>query len=239
MFVERGEECGREAEAVHRDGLGSGELAAADLGGVDGGALDDAAQAAVGGDVADAARDAAVLGERAVEPVANHGERRGFLSRRRERAEEAGELLKGVAAEKVVGADDGEGLADGVACAPDGVAGAPRFLAPGGRREAGGQGVDRLENEVHGDALGVLGGDLLAEGLLEVAADHEDDAAEAGLGGIVHGVVEDGFTGRADRVELLEAAVAGAHACGEDEKGGSHEVPTKTTRGAECNAGLG
>ncbi|MBN8634679.1 MAG: hypothetical protein J0M07_05100 [Anaerolineae bacterium] len=41
-------------------------------------------------------------------------------------------------------------------------------------------------------------------------------AAEAGAEGVEHGVVEDGFAGGTDGIDLLEAAVAGAHAGGED-----------------------
>jgi len=48
-------------------------------------------------------------------------------------------------------------------------------------------------------------------------ADNEDDFAETGAEGVEDGIVEDGFAAGADGVDLFEAAVAAAHAGGEDE----------------------
>ena len=112
------------------------------------------------------------------------------------------------------------------------MAGAPGFLATGRGRETLGQGVERLEDVVHGDAAGVLGADLGAEDLLEVAADDEYHAAEAGPQGVEHGVVEDGFVRGSDGVDLLETAVARTHAGGEDEERGMHRSEQRPTGGA-------
>ena len=71
-----------------------------------------------------------------------------------------------------------------------------------------GEGVECLKNGVDADAAGVFRGDLRGEGVGEVAADDEDDAAEAGADGVEDGVVEDGLAAGADGVELLEPAVA-------------------------------
>jgi len=110
------------------------------------------------------------------------------------------------------------------------MAGPPGFFAPDGRREAVGQAVERLEDVIHGDAAGVLGADLGAEDFLEVAPDDEHHAAEPGAEGVVHRVVEDGFAGGADGIDLLEAAVARTHAGGEDEKRGMHRQRGEANR---------
>ena len=54
---------------------------------------------------------------------------------------------------------------------------------------------------------------FLAEIFLEVLANYEYHFTEAGLKGVVNRVIHDGFTVGAQRVELLETAVAATHAC--------------------------
>ncbi len=54
----------------------------------------------------------------------------------------------------------------------------------------------------------------------DVLADDEDELAEAGAKSVEDGVVDDGFAGGADGVDLLEAAVAAAHAGSENKKCG-------------------
>ena len=62
--------------------------------------------------------------------------------------------------------------------------------------------------------------DAVAEFGFAFAADDEDDAGEAGGEGVEDGVVEERFAGGAHAVGLFGfAAVAGGHACGEDEEG--------------------
>ena len=68
---------------------------------------------------------------------------------------EDGEAVEGIGAVKIVGVDDGEVFFHRLARAPDGVARAPGFLAVGGRREAGRERVEGLENVVDGDLAGV------------------------------------------------------------------------------------
>ena len=58
--------------------------------------------------------------------------------------------------------------------------------------------------------------------LEEVLADDIDDAAETGLHGVINGIIDDGLAIGAQAVHLLEAAIAAAHACGEDEKSRFH-----------------
>jgi hypothetical protein len=53
---------------------------------------------------------------------------------------------------------------------------------------------------------------LIAEFLLEVLSDDENDFAEAGLNGIIDGIIHDGFPVRAQPVELLKPTITAAHA---------------------------
>jgi len=67
---------------------------------------------------------------------------------------------------------------------------------------------------------GRTGASDFLERLLEVAADDEDELAEPGAQRVVNRVVNDGFAGGADRINLFESAVSAAHAGGENEKCG-------------------
>ena len=131
-----------------------------------------------------------------------------------------GEFREGVAAVEVVGIDHGEGLVDRLLGGEHGVGGAPRFHAALGNVEAGGQVVERLEGVFDRDMFVEAAADLRLEFLLEVAADDEDDLAEAGALGVEHRVVEHRLAVRAHGIDLFESAVAAAHAGGEDEEGG-------------------
>ena len=169
-----------------------------------------------------------VLGEGVPEVVGDHAVERGKgLSRPVGRplvvlgsGEEGGGLLVGVGAVEVVGVDDREGLAHDPAGGADGVGGSPGLAPALGGGEALREVVEALEGEGGFGFSLELGEDLGAEVVLEVLADDEDDLAEAGADGVVDGVVEDGLAVGAHGVELLEAAVAAAHAGGEDEEGG-------------------
>ena len=88
----------------------------------------------------------------------------------------------------------------------------PGFGAVGRTGVAFGELVDGLEHNFDGHYAFIFLEHLLAEVCLEVFADDEYDFAEAGLDGIVYRVVHDGFTVGAEAVELLQAAIAAAHA---------------------------
>ena len=62
--------------------------------------------------------------------------------------------------------------------------------------------------------------DAFAEGLLDVAADQENDVAETGVERIINRVVDDQLAVRSDGIGLLEAAVPASDAAGEDDEGG-------------------
>ena len=90
---------------------------------------------------------------------------------------------------------------------------APGLFATFWDGEAFWQGVESLETELAGDVAFVLGEYLLAELLLEVAADYPYYLAEAGLDGVVDAVVHNALSLGTEGVELFETAVTAAHAC--------------------------
>ena len=233
LIFEQRKEGGGEGPAVHGDdGVGGendrGAVGPRDAGatgrvGLEGGLLLDAGEPAGGVNLTDAAGDGAVLGECVSETEADHRE---FGYAWVGDIEELGEAAEGVSAVEIVGVDDGEGAVHDATGAPDGVAGAPGFHAVRRRSEAGWEVVGLLKGVADFEAGvgGVARADAGAEGFLEVTADDEDDLGKAGLAGVVNGVVEDGLAAGAERVHLLEAAVAAAQAGGEDDESGGHRM---------------
>ena len=96
--------------------------------------------------------------------------------------------------------------------------GAPRLDPSLGHGERRGQVVEPLEGVDHVRALFPASADDLAEVLLDVLADHEDDPPEPGRERRADAVVEDELAARTHGVHLLEAAVAAAHARREDDE---------------------
>ena len=70
----------------------------------------------------------------------------------------------------------------------------------------------------------ILAEHLVAEVLLEVFADDEDQFAKTGVDGVVDGVVHDGFAVGAETVKLFQAAVTAAHTCCEEKECRFHSV---------------
>ena len=97
--------------------------------------------------------------------------------------------------------------------------GAPGFLALGIEGEFRGDLVQFLSHEdelqrstVDAFDIGILFGYQGLHVLEEVFADYVHNLSEAGLYGIVYGIIDNGFTGGAEAVHLLESAIAAAHA---------------------------
>ena len=231
LVFEKWKKGGGEGPAVHRDNGVGGECNNGAVGprnagaatgiGLEGGLLLDAGEPAGGVNLADAAGDGTMLRERVAEAEADHGE---FGGARVGDIEELGEAAEGVGSVEIIGVDDGEGAVHDAAGAPDGMAGAPGFFATEGWAEARWEVVGLLEGVADFEAGvgGVPRADAGAEGVLEVAADDEDDLGKAGLTGVTDGIVQDGLTLGTERVHLLKAAVAGAQAGGEDDESGGH-----------------
>ena len=91
------------------------------------------------------------------------------------------------------------------------------LLRSAGACEAFGKSVGRLEHNLNGDVALIFGKNLVAEILLEVLADYEYHLAESGVNSVVNRVVHDCLAVGTETVELLEAAIARAHACGQYE----------------------
>ena len=216
------------AEEVHGDDLVTGEgdgvfwvfaVFGTGVGAEDFGHFGDGGELCVGVGGADSSRDAAEVGEGIFQVETDH-RIVGFAVVRTRLDEVGGDFFEGIAAVEVVGIDHEEGFGDDGLGGENGVGGAPGFGAAFGNGEGGGEVVEVLEGVFDVDSVGKAGADLVAELGFEIAADDEDDFAEASADGIEDGVVEDDFTGGAHGVELFEAAVTAAHACGKDEEGG-------------------
>ena len=170
---------------------------------------------------ADAARDGPAFAQRIAHAEAYHSiSARAALG---QGGEEAPHHLERVAPVEVVAIDYRKRLVDDAGAHQYGVVRAPRLGAPLRAGEALGQGVERLEHQLAGDVPLVLGDDFLAEVPLEVLADDKHQLAEAGVDGVVDGVVHDGLAVRTQSVQLLQSAVAASHAGGEEEKSRFHD----------------
>jgi hypothetical protein len=238
-LVEHRKQGGGESPHVHRDDLVAGEgllgavrapVDRALAAGVDLGAFGDGREHAVGAGAADAAGHMAMLGKGVAQDEADHAEVRHKVARSCGPRQPLGQQAIADAPIEVVGIDHREGLADCVLGHQDRVAGAPRLGAVRRQREAGRQGIPLLEGVGDGDTPREATADGLAEGGFEVAADDEDDLAEAAADRVEHRVVDDQFATGADRLKLLQAAIAAADAGRQHHQGWLHD----TSRGEKC-----
>jgi len=156
--------------------------------------------------------DGAVFGEGIAQDIADHGEGRGGTVF----AQEAGHSVEGVGAVVVVGIDDGEGLLYRGAGYQHGVGGAPGFFAEFGIDARRHKAVFFLEHVCYRNAAFEAIADFFFKRGFDVFANNKDYFAEAGADGVVDGILYDGFLVGAYAVYLLEAAIAAAHAGGED-----------------------
>ena len=122
------------------------------------------------------------------------------------------ERAKAFGAVEIVGVDGCERLVDFFFRGEDGLGCTPGLGATGRQGESSGERVEFLEGELDGDAALKAAADGVAEGLFDVFADDENDFAETGAQGVVDGVVHDGLAAGTDRIDLLQSAIAAAHA---------------------------
>src|SRR5260370_39649294 len=115
---------------------------------------------------------------------------------------------------KIVGVDDRKGLVDRVGGHQNCVQCAPWPGSAGRNGKPLRKFVEFLKSVFDPDMSFKPRTDGLLESLLNVLADNEHDLTESGAQCVVDRIVEDGFTTRADRINLLEAAVAVAQASG-------------------------
>src|SRR4051794_1299483 len=60
--------------------------------------------------------------------------------------------------------------------------------------------------------------EVFADRRLQLRACEDDDSTEAGPDGIIDGIIDDDFSVRSDRIDLLKSTVAAADARGQNEK---------------------
>lgn len=123
---------------------------------------------------------------------------------------------------KIISIDDGERFTDGIGGHKDRVRGAPGF---GPARRHGApcwQFVEFLKDIFHRDSSFKPRAHELLELRGDLLTDNEHKSAKSGAQGIVDRIVNYGFTTRADGINLLQAAVTGAHSGGEDKQSRFH-----------------
>ena len=166
-------------------------------------------QHAVGAGHADAAGDRAVFREGVAELETAHGV---VLGRGIRPGQVVGDQLIGLAPIKVIGIDGGKRLLDQVFRHQDGVSGAPGFGPAFGDLVAADPGGHVLETVFDRDLAGEFVADRFLEQLLEIAADDKHHLAKTGADGVIDRIFENDLAIRTDRIDLLEAAIAAAHA---------------------------
>ena len=218
----------RKAPQVHRNDRVRGQIVpglAAILGVMDAavvrlnaGALGHADQVAVLVRYTDTAAHAAVGADRVAQQKAHHAPRIAVAVGMA--AQVIVHQLKALRAIVVVGVDDRKRrIADGLLGGQNRVGGAPGLHAALGHGKAFGQavqllvGIAHLKPGFHGS--GTHGG---LERLLNLMLDDEHNGLKPGAAGIVQAVVDDGFPAGADRVDLLQPAVAAAHTGSHNDK---------------------
>ena len=171
-----------------------------------------------------AARNGTAVGERIAHAETYHGI---FASRAFGKfAKEFAHHLEGVAIVEVVAVEHGKGFFNHVLTHHNGVVRTPGLRATLGAGEAFGQRIEGLEHEFARNVAFVLRKHLVAKFLFKVLTDYEHKFAEAGVNGVVDGVVHDCFAVRAEAIQLFEAAVTAAHACCKQEKRWFHSMIT-------------
>ena len=179
---------------------------------MDGGALDDVREQAVLVLGAHAARHRAVFGEGVLDLIADHAVAELIVVLRLRQI--VVHLAEGVRAVEIVRVDDRDGAALGeLLRAPDRVRRAERLFASLGRGQTLRQVIERLIGVIDLHEAARLAADGLLERLVQLGADDEHHALEAGAVRVVDRVIQNDLTVRTDGVDLLEAAVARAHAC--------------------------
>ena len=136
--------------------------------------------------------------------------------RRRRLLEERRKLRKRITSIEVIRIDGGERLLHDIAGSTDGMRGSPGFGAICRNGERLREVVDILEAVFNGKNAFVFRTDLLLEFGLEILADDEHNLAESCAVRVENGIVEDSLSGRTDRIDLLQSAIAGPHACCEN-----------------------
>ncbi len=119
---------------------------------------------------------------------------------------------------EIVGIDHRKRLMDGVFRHQHRLRRAPRFCPSLRHFEALRNLVKFLEHVINRRVLLESGADGVLEWLFDVLADHEHNFSKTRAQGVKNRVVHQGLATRAYRINLLQAAVTAAHACGHDKE---------------------
>ena len=125
---------------------------------------------------------------------------------------------KTVAAIKVIGIDYGKGFLYHILAHEHGVVGSPRFYTAFGNGKTLGKVIEFLEDQLHGNDMGIFFENLFPEIFLEQVAYDKNDFSKSPSNGIVNGIIHDGFSIRTETVELFEASITATHSGGQDKK---------------------
>jgi hypothetical protein len=136
--------------------------------------------------------------------------------------EKLAQLDEGIASIEIVGINGGEWFGDGITGTPDCVAGSPRLFSPFGEGISVRKILKGLKNVIHRNAITVFSPDLSFEGVFKIMPDNEDDTTETGPNRIENGIIEHGFPGWSNRIDLFKTAVSGSHTGSENEESGVH-----------------
>ena len=131
---------------------------------------------------------------------------------------ELAQLHQSIATEKVIRADDAESTFDMVAGGINSVTGTPGLGAPFGRSETLRQVIHLLIGVIHLDFALEAAADDLFEGLFQLLFNDKYHLAEAGQNGIMYRIINNDLAVGAQRVDLLQTAVAAAHTGGQNQK---------------------
>jgi hypothetical protein len=84
--------------------------------------------------------------------------------------------------------------------------------------------IQLLRDVAHRHRISHRVGEVPAEAGLQLRAHDEHDGAETGAHGVIDAVVQQGFSARPHRLQLLHATVAIRQAGGQDHEDGLHDV---------------
>src|SRR5580693_4693231 len=119
---------------------------------------------------------------------------------------------------EIVGVDNREGLVDRVGSHQNCMQRTPRPAAAYRDGKSRRKFIEFLKDVFNRDMSFKPCTDGVLERMLNVLANNEHDLTESGTKCVVDRIVDDGFTMRADWINLLEAAVAVAFAGGQNEQ---------------------
>src|ERR1700749_1959742 len=119
---------------------------------------------------------------------------------------------------EVVGVDHREGLMNGIGCHQNGVCCAPWLRATRLQNVAGHELSNFLKDILDRDTSFIARSNHFFKRLFDFLADDEYDSVETGTASVINRVVHERLAVWSDGINLLQTAIAAAHARGQNEK---------------------